>query len=43
MASLKRDLKELTKTYNLEKIYLVDMFPKTNKVETVAILTLNKN
>ena len=38
MISLKRDLNSLREEYELEKLYLVDMFPKTNKVETVMFL-----
>ena len=38
MISLKRDLKELEKVYKKDKVYLVDMFPKTNKVETIMLL-----
>ena len=38
MISLKRNLKELEKVYKKDKVYLVDMFPKTNKVETIMLL-----
>lgn len=41
--ALKRDLKKLEKNYNLENLYLVDMFPRTNNVETIAILSLKEN
>ncbi|MBQ8472265.1 MAG: class I SAM-dependent RNA methyltransferase [Bacilli bacterium] len=40
MDSLKRDLSYLSDTYNLDNLYLVDMFPRTNNVESVAILRL---
>ena len=42
MISLKRDLEVLKDVYNLKKVYLVDMFPKTNKVETIAFLEVLK-
>lgn len=41
--ALRRDLKELENNYNLENIYLVDMFPRTNNIETIAILSLKEN
>jgi len=37
--SLKRDLKQLI-NYNLDNLYLVDMFPRTNNVECVSIFSL---
>ena len=40
MISLRRDLKKLESVYEILNIYLVDMFPKTNKVETVCIFKL---
>ncbi len=42
MISLKRDLKDLNTTYEIKKVYLVDMFPRTSKVETIMILK-NRN
>ena len=42
MDSLKRDLSYLKDIYNLETLYLVDMFPRTNNVESVAILNLKE-
>jgi len=36
--SLKRDLKELSDTYKLHKLFGIDMFPNTNNCESVAIL-----
>ncbi len=38
MISLKRDLESLKEIYNIKNIYLVDMFPRTNKVETIMIM-----
>ena len=38
MISLKRDLEYLKEIYNIKNIYLVDMFPRTNKVETIMIM-----
>ena len=38
MISLKRDLASLKEIYNIKNIYLVDMFPRTNKVETIMIM-----
>ena len=38
MISLKRDLVSLKEIYNIKNIYLVDMFPRTNKVETIMIM-----
>lgn len=40
MDSLKRDLSYLCDKYKLDNLYLVDMFPRTNNVESVAILSL---
>ncbi len=40
MISLKRDLETLKELYNISNIYLVDMFPRTNKVETICFLEL---
>ena len=39
--SLKRDMKLLNGNYEIDKFYGVDMFPRTNKVECIAILKLN--
>lgn len=41
-ATLAKDLKVLGKYYEVEKISLVDMFPNTMHVETVALLTRKK-
>lgn len=38
ISSLKRDLKDILTTYDLDNLYVVDMFPRTNNVETVALL-----
>ena len=38
MDSLKRDLKDLKEIYDVSSINLVDMFPKTNHVESVCVL-----
>ncbi len=38
MISLKRDLAFLRETYEIKELYLVNMFPRTNKVETICIL-----
>ena len=40
MDSLKRDLVYLNDTYNLESLKLIEMFPRTNNVETIAFLKL---
>lgn len=37
--TLARDLKQLSKSYKVEKIQPVDMFPFTNHVETVVLLS----
>lgn len=42
-STFSRDLKELTKLYNVEYIQPVDMFPQTSRVEIVSKLTLKKN
>ena len=36
--TLVRDLKELFNVYNLNKYYLLDMFPYTHHVESICIL-----
>lgn len=41
-SSLARDLKMLTKEYDVIKVQPVDMFPQTYHVETVCALTLKK-
>lgn len=41
-STLARDLKELSKAYNVEYIQPVDMFPQTAQVECVVKLTLKK-
>lgn len=41
-STLARDLKELSKSYNVEYIQPVDMFPQTAQVECVVKLTLKK-
>lgn len=41
-ATLMRDLKELEKDYAIQEIQPLDMFPFTNHVETVSVLTLKK-
>ena len=38
-SSLKRDLETLQNFYNLDKIRIVDMFPRTKHVEVIAVLT----
>lgn len=38
--TLKRDLKQLSKAYKIEKAQPVDMFPYTNHVETVCLLSI---
>jgi len=38
-ATLARDLKKLTKKYNVEHIECVDMFPRTAHVECVVLIT----
>ena len=38
--SLKRDLKLLNDTYNIEKLFGVDMFPNTKNTECVCVLKL---
>ena len=38
MDSLKRDLKDLKEIYDVSSINLVDMFPRTNHVESVCVL-----
>ena len=40
MDSLKRDLKDLKEIYDVTSINLVDMFPRTNHVESVCVLKL---
>lgn len=37
-----RDVAMLSTKYNLEKLRAVDMFPQTNHIESVALLTLKK-
>ncbi|MDD4387508.1 MAG: 23S rRNA (uracil(1939)-C(5))-methyltransferase RlmD, partial [Clostridia bacterium] len=39
-ATLARDLKLLSRKYNIESITPVDMFPQTHHIETVAILSV---
>ncbi|MCL1924979.1 MAG: 23S rRNA (uracil(1939)-C(5))-methyltransferase RlmD [Defluviitaleaceae bacterium] len=41
-ASLNRDLEDLQKFYTIDKIKVIDMFPRTKHVETIAVLTLKK-
>ncbi|OQC09696.1 MAG: putative RNA methyltransferase [Tenericutes bacterium ADurb.Bin087] len=41
-ATLARDLKKLTRKYNIEHIECVDMFPRTAHVETIVGLILKK-
>lgn len=41
-STLARDLNLLKGTYNVEKIIPVDLFPRTNHVETIASLLLNE-
>ena len=41
-ATLARDLKKLTKKYNVEHIECVDMFPRTAHAETIVSLILRK-
>ena len=36
--SLKRDLKQLSDNYKILELYGIDMFPKTNNIETIALL-----
>ena len=38
--ALKRDLKELDEVYEKEKMYALDMFPRTNHIESIGILKL---
>ncbi|MBR3660966.1 MAG: class I SAM-dependent RNA methyltransferase [Bacilli bacterium] len=38
--SLKRDLKILNNYYNLEKVEVVDMFPRTNNQETICFMKI---
>ena len=40
MDSLKRDLKDLKEIYDVASINLVDMFPRTNHVESLCVLKL---
>ena len=40
MDSLRRDTKYLKDDYEVLENYLVDMFPRTNEVESVSILKL---
>lgn len=42
-ATLARDLNKLSRMYNIEKINLVDMFPWTSHVESVAVLKIKEN
>lgn len=42
-STLARDLRTLTKAYNLEVAQPVDMFPRTHHVETVVSLCLKRN
>ena len=41
-ATLSRDIRLLEKSYEIEKVQPVDMFPFTSHVETVSVLTLKK-
>lgn len=43
MMSLRRDLKNFEDDYNLKKVYLVNMFPKTYHVETVCFFDKKMN
>ncbi|MCL2610312.1 MAG: 23S rRNA (uracil(1939)-C(5))-methyltransferase RlmD [Defluviitaleaceae bacterium] len=38
--SLNRDLEVLNTLYNIDKLKIVDMFPRTKHVETIAVLTI---
>jgi len=38
-----RDIQILSEKYNLDKLQAVDMFPQTNHIEAVALLTLKKS
>ena len=38
--ALKRDIKEIEEVYNLDNLYVIDMFPRTNKMECMAIFSL---
>lgn len=42
-ATLARDLNKLSELYNIDKINLVDMFPWTSHVESVAVLKINRS
>lgn len=42
-ATLARDLKRLTDSYDIESIAAVDLFPQTHHVETVVRLSLGQN
>ena len=39
--SLGRDLKELKNSYNIERVYLLDMFSRTYHIESICILKTN--
>jgi 23S rRNA (uracil1939-C5)-methyltransferase len=41
-ATLARDLRQLTALYDLEKVYLVDLFPQTGHMETVVQMALRE-
>jgi 23S rRNA (uracil1939-C5)-methyltransferase len=42
-ATLARDLRQLTELYELEKVYLVDLFPQTGHMETVVQMVLRES
>jgi len=42
-ATLARDLRQLTALYDLEKVYLVDLFPQTGHMETVVQMALREH
>lgn len=42
LQTLIRDIKLLDNNYRIDKIYPINMFPKTNALETLVILTKNK-
>jgi 23S rRNA (uracil1939-C5)-methyltransferase len=41
-ATFARDLKKLIKRYDIESIQLVDFFPQTFHIETLAFLKIKK-